>query len=248
MAHVDHSNSSQEAVWFLDSGCSNHMTVNKQWFMELDEEYRHSVKLGNNMKMAVMGKGSTKMQIEELKQVASDVYYIPDLKNNLLSIGQLQEKCLVILIRDGACKVYHKKRRFIMQTHMTVNRMFVLLTHMTPQSSTCFKVATEDITKLWYQRFGHLSYKNLQTLQHKKTVKRLPQLKSNSKPCTSCMMGKHRNAIPRKSQRRALERLQLMHANICGHISSISNGGKMYVLNFVDDYSRKLWVCFLTEK
>ena len=54
------------------------------------------VKLGNNIRMAVMGKGSIKLQIGEVKQAITDVYYIPDLKNNLLSIGQLQEKGLAI--------------------------------------------------------------------------------------------------------------------------------------------------------
>lgn len=28
-----------EDVWFLDSGCSNHMCANKQWFSNLDEEF-----------------------------------------------------------------------------------------------------------------------------------------------------------------------------------------------------------------
>ena len=39
MAYVELDNSSQEGMWFLDSGYSNHTTENKQWFTELDEEY-----------------------------------------------------------------------------------------------------------------------------------------------------------------------------------------------------------------
>ena len=72
------------------------MTENKQWFIELDEEYKYLVKLGNNIKMAMMGKGSIKLQIGEVKQAIFNVYCIHDLKNNLLSIGQLQEKGLAI--------------------------------------------------------------------------------------------------------------------------------------------------------
>lgn len=108
MAYVEHTNSSMEGMWFLDSGCSNHMTGNRQWFIEFDEEYKHSVKLENNMRMAVTGKGSIRLQTGETKQVISDVYYNPELRNNLLSMGQLQEKGLIILIRDGASKIYHK--------------------------------------------------------------------------------------------------------------------------------------------
>ncbi|KAL8096471.1 hypothetical protein AgCh_037437 [Apium graveolens] len=151
MAYVEHNNSNREGKWFLDSGCSNHMTGNKQWFVEINEEYKHSVKLGNNMRMAVTGKGSIKLQIGETKQVIADVYYIPELRNNLLSMGQLQEEGLTILIRDGACNIYHKDRGLFMQTYMTSNRVFVLSSALTYQLSTCFKATTEDITTLWHQ-------------------------------------------------------------------------------------------------
>jgi hypothetical protein len=57
MSYVEHNNSTKEEVWFLDSGCSSHMSGNKLWFTQLDEGFRHSFKLGNNSKMAVMGKG-----------------------------------------------------------------------------------------------------------------------------------------------------------------------------------------------
>jgi hypothetical protein len=39
------------------------MSGNKLWFTELDEKFRHSVKLGNNSRMAVMGKGCVKLKV-----------------------------------------------------------------------------------------------------------------------------------------------------------------------------------------
>ncbi|KAJ9547479.1 hypothetical protein OSB04_020022 [Centaurea solstitialis] len=92
MAHVESRQTDEEDVWFLDSGCSNHMTGNKKWFSSLVEDHSQSVKLGNDTRMAVVAKGSIRVQINGIIQVISDVYYIPELKNNLLSIGQLQER------------------------------------------------------------------------------------------------------------------------------------------------------------
>ena len=92
MSYVELNQSRKEDVWLLDSGCSNHMCGNKLWFSDLDEEFRQSVKLGNNSKMTVLGKGNIRMQVAGVTQVITDVFYIPELRNNLLSVGQLQEK------------------------------------------------------------------------------------------------------------------------------------------------------------
>lgn len=43
-------------------------------------------------------------------QEISEVFYVPELKNNLLSIGQLQEKGLTILFQHGKCKIFHPEK------------------------------------------------------------------------------------------------------------------------------------------
>lgn len=209
MAHLEMYNPGKEALWFLDSGCSNHMTGDKQWFIYLDEAFRQVVKLGNNTKMEVMGKGSIKLKFNGVGQVITDVYYLPELKNNLLSIGQFQERDLAILIQNRMCKIYHPSRGLIIQAPMSVNRMFALLAepetqaHSTP---SCFKATSEEEVDLWHRRFGHLHLKGLRTLSHKKMVKGLPSLDVSPKVCTICMVGKqHREKIPKKSLWRATQ-------------------------------------------
>ena len=76
------------------------MTENKLWFTSLDKECRQFVRLGNNSRMGVMGRGNVRMEVEGLIQVIMHMYYILELKNKLLSIGQLQEGGLIIFIRD----------------------------------------------------------------------------------------------------------------------------------------------------
>lgn len=124
MAHAEIGGTEGESIWFLDSGCSNHMTGDKSWFVELDENFRHFVRLGNNSRMEVQGKGSVRFEVEGIIQTISNVYYVPNLNNNLLSIGQLQEKQLVFIIKEGACRIYHRQRGLIVDTPMTANRMF----------------------------------------------------------------------------------------------------------------------------
>ena len=77
----------------------------------------------------------------------------------------------------------------------------------------------------------------------------LPKLSASSVTCTDCINGKqHRDLIPKKSTWRVTQKLELIHADICGPITPTSNSNKRYILIFIDDYSRKAWVYFLVEK
>lgn len=86
MVYVDTNKISQENMWFLDSGCSNHMWGKKEYLSDFDDIFRYSVKLGNNTSMAVLGKGDVRLQVNGLIQIITGVFYVPKLKNNLLSI------------------------------------------------------------------------------------------------------------------------------------------------------------------
>ncbi|XP_073221504.1 uncharacterized protein [Cicer arietinum] len=53
-----------EEWWYLDTGCSNHMTGHKDWFCELDETVRRSIKFGDGR--SVMAKGIGKVSIRRV--------------------------------------------------------------------------------------------------------------------------------------------------------------------------------------
>lgn len=86
-------------------------------------------------------------------------------------------------------------------------------------------------------------------MHDKQMVKDLPQMKEAVKVCEVCNIGKqHREIIPKKSQWRESEKLKLIHTDLCGPISPTSQGGKRYIFLLVDDFSRKSWMYFLSEK
>ncbi|GLT87811.1 hypothetical protein SLE2022_058710 [Rubroshorea leprosula] len=99
---------SKQNVWYLDTGCSNHMCGDKSAFSDLDESCQDKVKFGDNSTIVVKGKGKT----------ISNVLYVPDLKSNLLSLGQLQEKGYEILIKDGVCQIRDSKLGLIAKKKM----------------------------------------------------------------------------------------------------------------------------------
>ena len=249
MAYVDDNKTRSDCVWFLDSGCSNHMSGKKELFCHLDEGFKDSVKLGNDASLIVQGKGSVQMEIDGLMNVITEVFYVPDLKNNLLSIGQLQEKGLAVLMRHGVCKIFHPERGLILETSMSHNRMFILIARCQMREQKCLVSLVLEQSQLWHCRYGHLSWSGLKVLKQKKMVEGMPQFKVPSKVCEDCLVGKQRrDSFPKESTWRASGILQLIHADICGPINPISNRRKRYLITFIDDFSRKTWVYFLVEK
>lgn len=46
MAYIKEHKATRDEIWFLDSGCSNRMSGNLEWFSELNESFKQNVKLG----------------------------------------------------------------------------------------------------------------------------------------------------------------------------------------------------------
>ncbi|GAU29902.1 hypothetical protein TSUD_379930 [Trifolium subterraneum] len=238
---------SKHETWFLDSGCSNHMVGNKDWLYELDESYRDTVKLGDDSKMNVMGKGNVKLSIDGRIHVITGVFYIPGLKSNLLRIGQIQQKNVTIVFKNDICKIYHDDKGLLFTTQMSPNRMYVVNANVIMPK--CLQVTKKDWSQLWHSRYGHLSIKGLNTLARKEMVKGLPPLDELNEHSVDCLTGKqHRDAIPKQAVWRAKLKLELVHSDICGPLNPISNGGNRYFITFTDDFSRKTWIYFLKEK
>jgi len=72
------------------------MSGNKNWFSQLEEKFHHKVKHGNDTCIVVIRKGDAQMVVNGITYIISHVYYVSKLKNNLLTIGQLQKKGLTI--------------------------------------------------------------------------------------------------------------------------------------------------------
>ena len=92
----------QEQRWYLDSGASNHMTGSKASFSELDGDVTGMVKFGDGSRVAIQGRGTIIFRCQNGEHRAlTDVYYIPQLRSSIISIGQLDERGSEVLIKGG---------------------------------------------------------------------------------------------------------------------------------------------------
>lgn len=97
-----------------------------------------------------MGKGRVTIQTKgDSTQTISNVLLIPNLKTNLLSVGQLQEKGYEVSIKGGVCRIQDAKLGLIAQVNMMANPMFPLYLHNITHS--CFSAKLKDV--IWYGIF-----------------------------------------------------------------------------------------------
>ena len=77
-----------EEQWYLDTSASNHITGNRAAFSELDTGVVGTVKFGDNSGIDIQGRGTVMFQCKNGEHKAlTDVYYIPKLRSNIVSIG-----------------------------------------------------------------------------------------------------------------------------------------------------------------
>jgi hypothetical protein len=63
------------------------------------------------------------------------------------------------------------------------------------------------------------------------------------------MLGKlPRDRAPKKRTTFTTHKLQLIHTDLCGPLPITSRSGNKYILTFIDDFSRKTWLYFLSDK
>lgn len=69
---------SNNEMWYLDNGASNHMTGNESAFAFLDKKIGGRVKFGDGSTIMIEGKGSIVLNCKNGDhRVLHDVYYIP---------------------------------------------------------------------------------------------------------------------------------------------------------------------------
>ncbi|GKA91411.1 retrovirus-related pol polyprotein from transposon RE1 [Tanacetum coccineum] len=77
----------------------------------------------------------------------------------------------------------------------------------------------------------------------------LPQIHEIVGVCEGCALGKHhRKPFSKGVAWRAKEILELVHTDLCGSMRNPSHGNNLYIILFIDDFSRMTWVYFMKEK
>ena len=235
-------------VWYLDNGASNHMTGDRSKFKLLDKDVTGEVRFGDGSTISIKGKGTIPFICKNGEERSfQDVYYIPNLCNNIVSLGQLSEEGNRVVLHGKFLWVYDKLDRLLMKVRRSANRLYKII--IEEDKNMCLLSKSEESSWLWHSRLGHVNFQAMTLMTKNEMVKGVPKLIQPKGVCEACLMAKQtRKPFPAQSNFTAKKVLELIHADICGPITPTTASGNRYFLLFVDDFSRVMWVYMLKTK
>ncbi|KAJ9541350.1 hypothetical protein OSB04_027856 [Centaurea solstitialis] len=234
-------------VWYMDSGCSKHMTGRKELLANFKQKYGGNVRFGNKLSAPIMGYGD----ILHHKITINKVAYVEGLSHNLLSIGKFCDKKLEVNFRETRCCVRTYDGQELIEGTRRSNLYTVNFRKQRPFTEVCLlSKATFNQNVLWHWRLSHPNYATINQLAKTGLVTGLPSLKfTKEQLCSACEMGKIKKSSHKlKVEHNTSKPLQLIHMDLCGPMRVQSINGRKYVLVIVDDFSRYTWVNFLRSK
>ncbi|GKC38073.1 retrovirus-related pol polyprotein from transposon TNT 1-94, partial [Tanacetum coccineum] len=208
----------QIVIWYLDSGCSKHMTGDRSQLTNFVNKFLGIVKFRNDHVAKILGYGD--YQIGNV--TISRVYYIEGLGHNLFSNGKFCDSNLEVAFCQHTCFIHNLEGVDLLTGSRGNNLYTMSLGDMMASSLISRHGLVRGLPKLMFEKDYLCSA--------------CAMGKSKKKP--------HKP----KSEDTNQEKLYLLHMDLYGPMRVASVNRKKYILVIVDDYSRFTWVKCLRSK
>ncbi|XP_074322818.1 uncharacterized protein LOC141659791 [Apium graveolens] len=161
-------------LWYLDNGASNHMTRVRSKFAEFDESVTGEVRFGDGSTVTIKGKGSVVLRCQTGEEhVLSEVYFIPSLCNNIISLGQLAEEGCKVVLHGDLLWVNGKDGRLLVKVKHSRNRLYKMI--IEGSKPACLMSKAEEDSLLWHCRLGHVNLQAMNLMSDKEMARGLPK-------------------------------------------------------------------------
>nr|GEX18435.1 retrovirus-related Pol polyprotein from transposon TNT 1-94 [Tanacetum cinerariifolium] len=145
----------QIVLWYLDSGCSKHMTWDHSWLRNFMKKFIGTARFGNDHFGAIMGYGDYVIG----DSVISRVYYVEGLGHNLFSVGQFCDFDLEVAFWKHSCYVRDTDGVELIKGSRGSNLYTISVEDMMKSSSICLlSKASTNKSWLWHCRLNHLNF------------------------------------------------------------------------------------------
>lgn len=230
--------------WYIDSGASSHMTPHLHTLNAVKNAQCNGIITANGSNLQVKSIGNAQVKVNSTSIEINDVLHVPSLTANLLSVHKIVSKGNTVTFNANGCTIYNKHNDIVLHTK-PVNGVYKI----DAGNESCMLAEKEATAMLWHKRLGHLNLQSMRKMRDG-AVNGIKFTDSGAEIeyCETCAVGKHsRQPFPRSSTQ-SKHILELIHSDLVGPMETISIGKAKYLLNFIDDFSRKNFPYFLKGK
>ena len=126
-------------------------------FATLDETVHGTVKFGDGSLVAIHGQGIVIFRCgNDDRRALADVFFIPSLRSNIISVGQLDEGGCAVGIKSGIMTIRDPAHRMLATVKLSESSLYTGV--LTMDAPACLLTQGDDITWRWHARMGHLHF------------------------------------------------------------------------------------------
>ncbi|GKE47468.1 ribonuclease H-like domain-containing protein, partial [Tanacetum coccineum] len=182
------------------TGRLKNMTGNKSYLTDYQDYDGGFVAFAGSSKG---GKITRKGKIRTGNLDFKDVYFVKELKFNLFSVSQMCDRKNSVRFTETECLILSPDFKLPDESQVMLkiprkdNMYSFDLKNIVPSKGlTClFVKATNDESKLWHKRLGHIKFKTMNKLVKGNLVRGLPlKIFENDHTCVACQKGKQHKA------------------------------------------------------
>ncbi|XP_059623068.1 uncharacterized protein LOC132266233 [Cornus florida] len=231
--------------WYVDSGCSRHMTGDGSKLNSLQQFDGGNVIFGDNQRAKIVGIG-TVSKSKELPEI-QEVLLVEGLKHNLLTVSQLCDSGKEVCFnKEKSNMIDLESKQVLFSASRSLGNVYTVTEES--QVIQC-NLTTCDEAKLWHKKLSHLHSRNMSKILKLKAVKGLPNIYfKDDHLCKAYQQGKQTKVSFHSKEINSSKALDLIYMDLCGPTRTTSIGGSKYFMILIDDFSRMVWVYFLKEK
>ena len=253
------------------------MSCQRKWFTTFCQLVPlQSVTIGNGMSIPTVGIGCISINLKldgnrTTTTIICDVYYVPNLDGNLLSVSYLAEFNLEVIFGHDSCRILNGSQ--IVGKGYKQNSLYLLAATPCLEDQTAYivtgpasslnpelpltvftsqKMSSKANLDIWHQQLGHVNVQSVLKLLKKGMVDSMDISNledSHEEHCIPCLEGKqHRVAIPTESDVESPRVLHRMYLDVCGPMETMAQRGFQYFVMFIDSYSHCLIIKLIKFK
>lgn len=238
--------------WTIDSGCTCHMTNDREFFVEFKHGSAVDVTLADGTKTKSTGVGSgvvmgMNTKGERVAITLENVLLVPALEGSLISVRKLATKGLRVVFEGNGCSIKTADGAILVVGELVGGQYRLKL------AEECLSVTGNhgvNCQHTWHRRMGHCDVSVVNAIVVKDLATGIELSDCGERiVCECCLKGKLvRKPFPQVLERKSKRPLDIIHTDLCGPMEHPTPSGNRYFITLIDDFSRFCVVFLLKSK